>query len=972
MSACCYHSPRFSEEIIWLPQWLQPYRPQTVDEHQKDEPGVPSPCCENFMFIRGPSQEHQNCQNAMVNAGGDSGFTLHLSGDEDTVGSTPISSNVQSFSLHLSSESAAELSPVEGNDNPQILNSGTCKGPLKSFCVDDQERKVDEACQNHFGAKDLQNDLPDVCKGASKEFNKPLDANRHSNVSRGKADVLKLRNADVNDAIELSVAASEAMVIAEMMLDDTLSNKLAEAAVEAALHVKEARKQLFDEELQHACGFSENYLDETDWLAELDEDEMVDVFQDVGLSLIHITRSSQDLNTGDLKLQNSQPSCPPCGTDTHILGNCSSEKQNNRWNSQNEDSNDHVSDSLAISRSANVLPNEPNLCYNSVNQGAPVKTILCSGNKKTDLQVFVQNSAALHGSLAARVTNDNIHKESGRVAAQMNVGKKIVKGLFQDETSFIPESISSDECRSTSGAASMEIIASSRASVCCKTEVFREENQDAESLDPLCSFVPCSVSCDEGHNSQAPVYKQSEGNSEYGINQPPECEQSKGKEKEFMYPNESPKFQDPDGEAGPSSVALVKSPEINVTSRRRQYGSLRPFSTIAPKSNLLEATSTHNADVEVCRPERFTPITLNKCIQHVQAAKQSMENEVEARTLQVFSKFQKKPCYSQDSSKHQITEQEIPQDVCQQAANLNVGKQYLKRKRVQFAEAKVSSRRTKNSRRMLTKSRFSRSDGRIGEILENSENIKNKEAIFQGVEFLLTGFQRQKEKEIESLIHKFGGHVLYKVPLFPLDKRKNMAEFQSWEPPIVLSPRKVSTAKFLYGCAMDAWTLHPNWLFDSVQAGVLLPPGKYVIRQRKALKHCSAFEQLLHPKCNALIFDGVGFLIHGKITFCSKFSNIIKHGGGQVFMSLQGLVESLKDGSTSHGIILVANEASAPRHLSHCGLEHDIKTAPANWIIDSLYSGKLIPLKKDRCASFRRIKMPSFQQQHVFVMSQEI
>ena len=59
-------------------------------------------------------------------------------------------------------------------------------------------------------------------------------------------------------------------------------------------------------------------------------------------------------------------------------------------------------------------------------------------------------------------------------------------------------------------------------------------------------------------------------------------------------------------------------------------------------------------------------------------------------------------------------------------------------------------------------------------------------------------------------------------------------------------------------------------------------------------------------------------------------SNIIyvtQHGGGQVFVSLQGLVQSLKEGSTSHGIILVASEASASRHLSHCGLEHDIKTA---------------------------------------------
>jgi hypothetical protein len=141
-------------------------------------------------------------------------------------------------------------------------------------------------------------------------------------------------------------------------------------------------------------------------------------------------------------------------------------------------------------------------------------------------------------------------QEGGGVAAQMNVGiKKIVKDLFQDETSFIPESSSTDECRFTAGAASVEITASSRGSFCCKTEGFHEENQGAELLgcpvvcsslsllDPLCSFVPCSLSCDEGRHSQAPVYNQSEGNNEGGINQPPESQQNKGKEKEFMYTN---------------------------------------------------------------------------------------------------------------------------------------------------------------------------------------------------------------------------------------------------------------------------------------------------------------------------------------------------------------------------------------------------------------------------------------------------
>ncbi|KAG2534348.1 hypothetical protein PVAP13_9NG061830 [Panicum virgatum] len=975
MSTCGYHSPRFSEDIAWLPQWLQPYRPLTVAEHRTHSTGVSSPSCQNCVFIGDPSQERQN---ATVNAAGYSGFILRLSEDEEMAGSTPISSNALPFSLRLSSESAAEPSQAEANANTQMQNSGTLKGSSEDLFADGQKQEVNAVSQNQFEDKDPQDDSPtEVFKVTSKAICKPLDANRHKrhDVSRGKVDIRKLRNADVNDAIELSIAASEAMVIAEMILDDSQSDKLAAAAIEAALHVKEARKQFYFEEAEHACGSLGNDLDETDWLAELDDAEMVGAFQDIGLSLVHTVCSSQDQNTGVLKQQNSHPNHPPCDADAHILASCSSEEQNKRCSSQNADSDDHVSDSFPTNRSADVLPNEPTPCSDSVKQAVLGKTFSCSRNKKTDLKESSENNA----------------EDVGRVSAQMNIDtKKHVKGLFEEETSFISESISIDECCPTSRASSMENAASSRASFYCRTECSREENHGAETeevccqvvcsslshVDPLCSIVPCSISCDEGPSDLAPVYKQSEGQEGSG-NQahvckksegnespaclPPERELGKGKEKGFMHP----RMQDLDGEAGPSCTPLVKSSlEPDVPFRRRIYSSLRPFSTISPKSNILGSTSNFDAHLTVYRQERLTTVTLNKNIQQVQAAKQFIENNVETESLQYFSTV-KKP-YLQDDNEDQIREQQV----CRSAVNLNAGEQCLKRKRVQFSEVKLSSRRTKSNRRVPAKSRFSRS--RREETLETKEGIDNKEATFQGVEIMLTGFPNQKEKEIESLIRKCEGYVLSKVPPFSRDKRMNMNEFPSWKPPIVLSPKKVSTAKFLYGCAIDAWMLNPNWLFDSLQAGILLPPGKYLIRQRNARKHSSAFGHSLQPKCSTLIFDGVGFLIHGKIRFCSKFSNIIKHGGGQVFVSLQGLVQSLKEGSTSHGIILVASEAGASRHLSHCGLEHDIKTAPASWIIGSLFSGKLIPLKKDRCASFRRIKMPSFHQQHVYDMSQEL
>uniref|UniRef100_A0ACD5WD99 Uncharacterized protein n=1 Tax=Avena sativa TaxID=4498 RepID=A0ACD5WD99_AVESA len=950
MSTCGYHSPRFSEDSAWLPQWLQPHHQPMVGEHRRDSAGVSSPPCENCVFILDPAQEQLNCQNAPVNAGGYSGFRLHLSGSEDTpAASTPTSREALPFSLHLSSESATQLSLVQANVSPQILNSDASKGPLKGSYVDGQAQET-KSVQEAKGLKDGK--PPEVSRVARKDITKPLGA-RRLQPSGGKVDVQKLRNADANDAVELSIAASEAMVIAEMLLNDCQPDKLTAATLEAALHVKEARKQCFLQETEHDCGSFQNDLDESDWLAELEEVEMLDAFRDVGLSTVQAACSSQGHNTTDLEERISQPSCAPRDLEADNLDICSSEEQNRKWRSQDASTNDHVPDSLANTNFAGTLLKESSPGCGSVKQPALDKAISCSRNKETAFQMLTQNNRA------TLVGGQHAIKEGGGTGEETKVGGRMRKHI---RTSYISESMDSRyECSPAPRAMSTEMVASSRASFPQDTEGFCGENHSAESSyevvcsslpleDPLCSFVPCSISCNEVSTSQAPDCKQ------------------RNEEREPMRSKESLK-KDLDVEATPSSVPLDKASESNAR-RRRIYSSLRPFSMVEPMSNISGGSATHvDVNVAVCQKERDAPIILNKKIQRVQVSNQFTENNAVAGSSKDFSLVQKKS-YVQDDNEHHSKEQFIPSEVFPQSSTyLNVGKQNLKRKGPPLWNAKLSTRQTKSRR---VKSRFSWSDSRIADMREPEECIFKKENIFHGLEFLLTGFQSHKEKEVESIIRKFGGCVLSKVPPCPFDKKTKFAELVKWKPPLVLAPKKVSTAKFLYGCATDCWILNPSWLFDSLQAGVLLPPGKYFIRQSHRVEESSRFGQSLHIRNNKLVFRGVGFLIHGKISFCSKFSNIIKHGGGQVFVSLQGLIQSLKDKSSSHGIILVANEASASRHLSHCGLEHDIKTAPASWIIGSLFSGKLIPLKKDRCASFRRIKMPSFQQQHVFDMSQEI
>ncbi|XP_044391153.1 uncharacterized protein [Triticum aestivum] len=977
MSTCAYHSPCFSE---------------------------------NCVFILDPAQEQRSCRNATVNAGSYGGFRLHLSGDEDTpAASTPTGREVLPFSLHLSSESAAQLSSVQANVSPQILNSGACKGPLKGSYVDGQVQEI-KAVQEAKSLKDdkqlevrrvASKDISSVqanvspqiinsgtCKGplkdsyvdgqaqeikaaqeakglkddtqqgvrrvSSKDVTKPLGARKHQ-PSGGKVDVQKLRKADANDAVELSIAASEAMVIAEMILDDCQPDKLTAAALEAALRVKEARKQCFLEETEHDSGSFQNGLDESDWLAELDEIEMLDVFEDVGLCTVQTACSSQGHNTTNMKQSISQPSCAP-----HDVDICSSEEQNKEWRSQDDCTSDHVPDSLAENISAGTLVKESSPGCVSVKQPARDKAISCSRNEEAVFQKLTQNNHAFTENLRNPVRGENITKEAGRIVEETKFGGRARKHI---RTSFISESMDSmNECSPAPRAISTEMVASSRASFLQKNEGFHGEDQSAESChqvvcsslspeDPLCSFVPCSISCNEVPTSQSP-----------------ECKQRNEENSEPVYRRESLK-NDLDVEAGPSSVPLDKTPESNPW-RRRIHSSLRPFSMLGPISNISGSSLAHN-DVNVAarQKERGTTILLNKKIQRIRASNQFIENNAEAGSLNEFSLVQKKSSDAHDDNEHHSKEQYIPSEVLPQPTTyLSVGKRGLKRKGPQLLNAKLSTRQTKSRR---VKSRFSWSESRVADMQEPRECTGKKEALFHGLEFLVTGFQSHKEKEIVSVIRKFGGCVLSKVPPCPFDKKSKLAELVRWKPPVVLSPKKVSTAKFLYGCATDSWILNSNWLLDSLQAGLLLQPGKYLIRQRHTVE-ISTLGQSVYVRNNKLVFHGVGFLIHGKISFCSKFSNIIKHGGGQVFVSLQGLIQSLKDKSCSRGIILVANEASASRHLSHCGLEHDIKTAPASWIIGSLFSGKLIHLKKDRCAPFRRIKVPSFQQQRAFEMSQEI
>ncbi|OMP10006.1 hypothetical protein COLO4_04921 [Corchorus olitorius] len=60
----------------------------------------------------------------------------------------------------------------------------------------------------------------------------------------------------------------------------------------------------------------------------------------------------------------------------------------------------------------------------------------------------------------------------------------------------------------------------------------------------------------------------------------------------------------------------------------------------------------------------------------------------------------------------------------------------------------------------------------------------------EDVKFMLTGFSREKEKEIEGLIRKYGGIVLVDIPS-PSNRGKRCSRHKFQQLPIVLCPKKV-------------------------------------------------------------------------------------------------------------------------------------------------------------------------------------
>ncbi|XP_039174282.1 uncharacterized protein LOC120285976 [Eucalyptus grandis] len=497
------------------------------------------------------------------------------------------------------------------------------------------------------------------------------------------------------------------------------------------------------------------------------------------------------------------------------------------------------------------------------------------------------------------------------------------------------------------------------------------KSSSLSSADPLCSFVPCSISAENDGLHH-----------EHSQN----CIDIDGE-----------KFNDPDSELGLASPNKTSNPKYKAEnhnavvssepnegfqkSARRQLSSLKTYSVIFSsndsklqnghgRSNLLlfSKCNRHDTPAVGCGEEQ-DPVTKHPAEKVEIHRSISAQPAKDAAALQVHLPGKRKlPLISDDRNwRHNMDSQQLAGDCFRKsnvkwvtlplnAANIRQCKKTRipGRKRVSFSsEIDFQLEVDKITYRSLhqncsTTGSWKRLRYCNSQLECQSQGAKHRTSfmaqqplIFHNMGFLLTGFSTSKEKEIEKLIQKHGGEVLLDIPPVNL-RRKGSSKVLSKQRTFVISPRKLKTAKFLYGCAIRAFVLKVTWITESISAGSLMLPDKYMIISNQADAMFIHIGKSLPPSNSRSIFGQVGIMLHGKKSFCNKFSEVIKHGGGAAYRTLQRLVHSLHNGKVSMGSIVTEYESRPSRHLRQCALERKIPIMTMSWIIESLYAGKLL------------------------------
>ncbi|XP_040993448.1 uncharacterized protein LOC121240062 isoform X1 [Juglans microcarpa x Juglans regia] len=825
-----------------------------------------------------------------------------------------------------------------------------------------------------------------------------------------------LNCADVNEAVELSIAASEALVIHELVKRELASMALpTESVLEVALQVKQARLEILEE----AFSFQTEESDICYSLSDLDDVAMTDAFEDVGLSY-----------------NNPDDQCACDSAQSHVKETPLFENRSIFHNGLNHiDIRSQQVDSNLISTHRHLEDNmgmdvqlTKDLCPGSLDCERKRKRSHGPVQVSTTSKLAAYVDSILHQSIQENSGGLFMKQEEDAHALSKQKNARSVPAFFLGETSFLSESadIAPDEnsfvheleCMSKFGSQSSVHVEGSLQKA--HEEILLSQDVVRSSIlsfvDPLCSVVPCSippenVSSTQGHNLND------------GENTRKKC--SRPLSEHGMENLQRTLNQNLGPDHGDNHAAYTVNIEASGVSTRRQMTSLKTYSMLVPnpvcfleggclyynqsfqleydqgklssdQNTCCSMSSDKRGSIEFLhsRPvsnyaggrnnEDTQETTINNnSVAEMTNLKRNLEKTTREEDMSLIQPLERRisPCVMNQraswhllSSKHSVKsftghprhalvpgciikhhQSKIVQNM--QSKGYNFHDNHA-RKRVHFSEAEDLLQQTKNPPKQqfshqncptlrarkgpnLSK-KWSRAYGMKSCLTKSSHKVK-KRLNFLGKEFLVTGFSSEKTKEIEGLIWKYGGIVLLDIPS-PNSRGKGSARVICQHSPVILCLKKLKTTKFLYGCAVNAIILKVDWLTDSIVAGSILLPEKYMILSNRVDAICTRSGKLVHLNNNMYIFERVGIMLHGKHSFCTKFAKIFRHGGGQVFKTLQWLIKDLDNKKIFIGAIIAEDESTVSRQLKHCAAEREILMMPASWIINSLHSGKLLPI----------------------------
>ncbi|KAF7137778.1 hypothetical protein RHSIM_Rhsim07G0071100 [Rhododendron simsii] len=1003
-----FRPPQFSEEVAWLPAWLQQHddgEPMDCEQHIIGLGGGETTLELERGFTTGNTADLSSRDEGRYKS-----CHLFLSGEDNSPASfAPSSGNVVNFHLHLSADHTSQNTPSSPLDTSQAggiasHNYLTVQQTDASACQEEMDYQFAMGYNvdgRHFPPFTSQQETLDrICP---QSVSKDKDAKTNCEEDDGYHMVC-----DINKAVELSIAASEALVIHDMLKSSSSTESLAAAAVlEVALRVKQARLEC----LKDCFHFSTEDMDETDSLSG-DDVYMADAYGDVGLTICDVddwhacasatsqvkdTPSSQNHNGGDDKYKHECHGPPNVVCDdipgkqqsTYLLDMEKKEQdspvEDTDLGRQRKWVNDLTSDldtSVVASHSYSLL-HDPFLANSyvpatteGVNFAMENMTSFPSQAKSNSSQQawnYVNNetddkltpvgperfqSRWLGGWVWKKEINASVHveHENATTVSRFLVGETSYLSesadIAPDENSFVQKQDKGFHVDSQSSIPFAGLHCRPDESTLFSLDVMRSPSSV---VDPLCSVVPCSISSENACSTLAdkPNHDLDAG----------DCCRPESECCIVNFQRTSSLNPECLGEEW-GTVTIVNGEDSQPTIRR-QLNSLRSYSMLLPHCGaFVENDNTYR--------NRSFP---SECISGLLSAEHNMGCKRDSTELPSLKSMQKCSTARQiEENREPLVVQNLVTDTmnqdrnCHETANDRTGLQVHMEK---FRCSPLILNRGRRSRFQASKqfahdisvAENQKSVEQKGDVGQHGKNLQRvefkckvacdtevppgKRVRFSAAEIQLLPNNNLQTPQMSNRgsVTRAGKRLRYSKP-----KCVSIApELRRHQTNCLAKLAKgliFRDIEFLL--TVNAYILNISWLTDSIAAGSALPPDKYMVI---ANHFGEKYTRLQRPVCRSNhnnIFDRVGVMLHGKHSFCTRLAKVVQHGGGLVFKTLRWLVQNLDANKISVGAIVAEDENRASRHLKYCAAERKILIMPASWIISSLHAGKLLPFLENK------------------------